>query len=136
MNLYPKEWMISEQPAYPLKKYDWENLQSFEPFWKLLLGNKALLPLLWSMYPNHPNLLPAYFNDPKTELGDEAYEALGVSKWVSKPLFGREGYGVFFSSNFSDYETFVQTTENNFGSSGNVKLGNSIYQAESDLATA
>lgn len=101
-----------------------------------MLGNKALLPLLWSMYPNHPNLLPAYFSDPKTELSQEAYEALGVSKWVSKPLFGREGYGVFFSNNFTSYEEFVQTTENNFGTSNNVKLGNSIYQAESDLATA
>lgn len=63
--MYPKEWLISEQPNYPMKKYDWKNLKSFEPFWKLLLGNKALLPLLWSMYPNHPNLLPAYYDDPK-----------------------------------------------------------------------
>lgn len=32
-----------------------------EPLWKRILGNKSLLPLLWSMYPNHPNLLSAYY---------------------------------------------------------------------------
>ena len=32
-----------------------------EPAWKSIISNKALLPLLWEMFPNHPNLLPAYF---------------------------------------------------------------------------
>lgn len=31
-----------------------------EPAWKSIISNKALLPLLWEMFPNHPNLLPAY----------------------------------------------------------------------------
>ena len=35
-----------------------------EPSWKLILGNKAILPLLWEMFPEHKNLLPAYFMDP------------------------------------------------------------------------
>ena len=30
-----------------------------EPLWKTLLSNKALLAILWEMYPGHPNLLPA-----------------------------------------------------------------------------
>jgi len=47
-------------------KYDFENLNSIEPFWKLIIGNKALLPLLWEMFPNHPNLLPAYYDNPQT----------------------------------------------------------------------
>ena len=110
--MYPKEWLISEQAQYAMKQYDWKNLQSFEPFWKLILGNKALLPLLWSMYPNHKNLLPAYYDDPKTEAGADFAK---TKKWVSKPIFGREGMGVFFSSNFSSYEEFVHRTENNFG---------------------
>ena len=29
----------------------------FEPPWKTLLSNKAILPLLWELYPRHPNLL-------------------------------------------------------------------------------
>ena len=88
-----------------MKQYDWKNLKSFEPFWKLILGNKALLPLLWSMYPGHDNLLPAYYNDPRLELGQNQFNAqYGKTKWVSKPIFGREGMGVFFSSNFSTYD--------------------------------
>jgi len=108
-NIYPKEWMIAEVPNYPMKKYDFKNLNSIEPFWKLLLGNKAILPLLWSMYPNHPNLLAAYYDDPKTELGPEKYKKLGINDkgWVSKPIFGREGMGIFFSSNFTNYDKFV-----------------------------
>jgi len=62
ISLYPKEWLISEITQDGLLKYDLENIRSFEPFWKLIMGNKALLPLLWSMYPNHPNLLPAYYD--------------------------------------------------------------------------
>jgi len=61
--------MISDITDYPFKKYDFREVSSIEPFWKLLLGNKALLPLLWSMYPNHPNLLAAYYDDPKKQLG-------------------------------------------------------------------
>ena len=30
-----------------------------EPLWKTLLSNKAILAVLWGMYPGHPNLLPA-----------------------------------------------------------------------------
>lgn len=64
INGYPKEWLINEIERDELLKYDMAELRSFEPWWKLILGNKALLPLLWSMYPNHPNLLPAYYDDP------------------------------------------------------------------------
>lgn len=100
-----------------MKKWDFKELNSIEPFWKLIMGNKALLPLLWSMFPGHPNLLPAYYDDPKRELPQSKFHALNVGdkQWVSKPLFGREGMGIFFSSNFTTYNKFVETTEKNFG---------------------
>ena len=87
-----------------LLKHDFAGIDSIEPFWKLIISNKAVLPLLWSMYPNHPNLLPAYYDAPD-------YVARGSIKkdyehWVSKPLFGREGMGVFFSKNFSSFDQF------------------------------
>ena len=85
-----------------------------------MLGNKALLPLLWSMYPHHPYLLPAYYDAPTDDLSKKM-------KWVSKPIFGREGMGVFFSSNFTSYDAFVDTTEKNFGQDKDNKLGKSIY---------
>jgi glutathionylspermidine synthase len=123
--------MISEQLNYPMKQYDWKELKSFEPFWKLILGNKALLPLLWSMYPEHPNLLPAFYDDPRTQLGDTEFNGRYANiKWVSKPIFGREGMGVFFSSNFTSYDEFVSKTNDNFGTDakkGNEKLGQSIF---------
>jgi len=86
------------------KLYPWEDLlrddfaaaiagsgcRFVEPPWKALLSNKALLPLLWAMFPGHPNLLPAFF---EADLDDAARAALGPA-WVSKPIFSREGAGV------------------------------------------
>ena len=43
------------------------------------LSNKGILPLLWAMFPDHPNLLPAYFDD------DPAAAKLGTS-YVRKPI--------------------------------------------------
>ena len=90
------------------------------------MGNKALLPLLWSMYPNHQNLLPAYYDRPDRQAGVSVTE---VKKWVSKPLFGREGLGVMMSSNYSSFDAFATATDENFGrdSKTNEKLGTSIY---------
>ena len=58
-----------------------------EPPWKAILSNKGILPLLWEMFPNHPNLLPAYFED------DPNAARLG-SSFVRKPLYSREGANV------------------------------------------
>lgn len=75
--LYPWEWLAREPfgPALPKA-----TLRMIEPPWKMVLSNKALLPLLWELFPDHPNLLPAYF--------DAA--ALG-ERHVVKPIFSREG---------------------------------------------
>jgi len=58
-----------------------------EPPWKSLLSNKGVLPLLWEMFPGHPNLLPAFFEDDPNAAG------LGAS-YVRKPLYSREGANV------------------------------------------
>ena len=52
-----------------------------------MLSNKGILPLLWEMFPNHPNLLPAFFED------DARAAELG-SSYVRKPLLSREGANV------------------------------------------
>jgi len=66
--LYPWEWMFRETfgASLPGASTRW-----IEPPWKAILSNKGILPLLWEMFPRHPNLLPAFFeDDPKrTELG-------------------------------------------------------------------
>ena len=43
--------------------------------------------MLWMMFPGHPNLLPAYFDD------DPEAARLGPS-YVRKPLYSREGANV------------------------------------------
>jgi glutathionylspermidine synthase len=51
--------------------------------WKSILSNKAILPILWELFPNHPNLLPAFFEAGRIE-GD----------FVKKPLYSREGENI------------------------------------------
>jgi glutathionylspermidine synthase len=82
--LYPWEWMLREDFGSSLPG---ASTQWVEPPWKAILSNKGILPLLWSMFPRHPNLLPAYFD------ADEEAARLGTS-YVRKPLYSREGANV------------------------------------------
>jgi glutathionylspermidine synthase len=82
--LYPWEWMFREQFGAYLAGTATRYL---EPPWKAILSNKGILPLLWSLHPRHPNLLPAYFDD------DLKAAELGNS-FVRKPLYSREGSNV------------------------------------------
>jgi len=77
--LYPYEFMFEESFGKCLDKTDtfW-----IEPSWKSILSNKALMPILWDLYPNHPLLLPSYFE--KNELKD----------YVIKPIHSREGANI------------------------------------------
>lgn len=81
--LYPWEWMIVENFGNFLP-FSRETTQWVEPAWKLLLSNKQLLVVLWELFPEHPNLLPAYTG---------AGPLLG-QPYVSKPRLGREGANV------------------------------------------
>jgi glutathionylspermidine synthase len=82
--LYPWEWMFHDAFGAALAKAP---TRWVEPPWKSLLSNKGLLPLLWEMFPGHPNLLPAFFED------DSNAAQLGAS-FVRKPLYSREGANV------------------------------------------
>ena len=134
VNQYPKEWLVNEFERDELLKYDLADLRTFEPWWKLILSNKAILPLLWSMYPDHPNLLPAFFDDPiKNSVAKK--EDIEKSIWVSKPIYGREGLGVLLSDNYTSFEEFQKATTSNFGkdNSSGITLGHSIYQLYKQL---
>ncbi|MEY2883460.1 MAG: hypothetical protein RL490_1184 [Pseudomonadota bacterium] len=79
-HLYPWEWLIRDdfgpQVIESLGSTLW-----MEPIWKMLWSTKAILPILWELFPGHPNLLEAA----RTPLaGDQ----------VVKPLLGREGANV------------------------------------------
>lgn len=79
--LYPLEWMLSEEFGEYLMVQRTLNL--FEPFWKGILSNKGILAILWELYPDHPNLLPAFFTEPRH-----------LDTFVRKPLFSREGANI------------------------------------------
>ena len=78
--LYPWEWLWHEEFGAHLAR---ERTRFIEPTWKMLLSNKGLLPILWELFPGHPNLLPAY----------EAPEPLGQN-FIKKPKLSREGANI------------------------------------------
>lgn len=78
--LYPWEWLWHEEFAPHLAH---DAVQFIEPTWKMLLSNKGLLPILWELFPDHPNLLPAY----------ETAEPL-AGRFIRKPKLSREGSNV------------------------------------------
>lgn len=81
--LYPWEHMLREKFADHLRT----SAHVFvEPAWKAVLSNKGMLPLLWDRHKGHPNLLPAFY-------ADDA-QAAGLTSYVRKPLFSREGENV------------------------------------------
>ncbi|CAN5333069.1 glutathionylspermidine synthase family protein [soil metagenome] len=90
--LYPWEWLARESfgQYLPAATTLW-----IEPVWKMILSNKAVLPLLWELFPGHPNLLPAFFTQDA---------ALG-SEWIRKPLLSREGENVILQLNDRRIET-------------------------------
>ena len=84
--LYPWEMMVREDFGRHLPRC---GVQFWEPPWKMILSNKGILPLLWEMFPGHPNLLPAYFE------GDSRAASLG-RHCVRKPVFSREGANITY----------------------------------------
>ncbi|MGU3359973.1 glutathionylspermidine synthase family protein [Methylobacterium sp. M6A4_1b] len=87
--LYPWEWAFRDAFAAELGRTETRFL---EPPWKAVLSNKGLLPHLYAREPNHPNLLPAYFES------DPAKARLGES-FVRKPLLSREGANILMVEN-------------------------------------
>jgi glutathionylspermidine synthase len=80
--LYPWEAMLAEEfGSHALDTY--QSVRWIEPIWKMLLSNKGILPILWELYPNHPNLLEAYFDSPHE-----------MTSYVKKPLLSREGANI------------------------------------------
>ncbi|MEE4421172.1 glutathionylspermidine synthase family protein [Streptomyces bugieae] len=89
--LYPWEWLATDDfGPHVLDTLDngggTGSTLWIEPAWKMLLSNKALLAILWELYPGHPNLLPAYLDGPR--------ELAHTRGYAAKPLLGREGAGV------------------------------------------
>jgi glutathionylspermidine synthase len=107
--LYPWEWLWPEEFGAHLKH---DPIRFIEPTWKMLLSNKGLLPILWELFPGHPNLLPAF----------ESAAALGGT-YVRKPKLSREGANV----TWMERGVTVEQTIGDYGEEGHV------YQATAEL---
>ncbi len=107
--LYPWEWLWHEEFGVHLAEAE---IQFIEPTWKMLLSNKGLLPILWELFPDHPNLLPAY--ELSAPLGD---------RYIRKPKLSREGSNVAWI----ERGVVVEETGGDYGEEGHV------YQALASL---
>ena len=112
--LYPWEWLVDEEFADQLFASLDGGVQWIEPIWKMLWSNKALLPVLWELFPDHPNLLPAYFDEPR-----------GLTSYARKPLFSREGANVILV----EHGQQIAAADGEYGD------GRVVYQALAPLPT-
>jgi len=80
----------------------------FEPLWSLITSNKALLPVLWKLYPNHPNLLECHF---------ELTDSLIAKGYVSKPIVGRCGDNITI---YAEDKTVLEKTSGQFEDKDNI----------------
>ncbi len=95
-----------ERHAGPLRLADVllrSEVMVFEPLWTLVPSNKAIAPILWSLFPNHPYLLDTSF---------ELTEALRSKGYVSKPIVGRCGGNVRL---FDRNQVLLEETSGAFG---------------------
>jgi glutathionylspermidine synthase len=80
-HLYPWEWLVNEPFGRNIAANQGRTAW-IEPIWKMIWSNKAILPILWDLFPRHPNLLWATTDAPAS--GD----------YVRKPALAREGANV------------------------------------------
>lgn len=109
--LYPWEHMFREELGPKLLK---SKTVMKEPMWKSILSNKGILPILWKMFPGHPNLLEAHFE--KDWLGKGVY--LPQENFVKKPLLSREGANITQLKVGSETESY--STGGEYGAEGYV----------------
>ena len=99
--LYPWEWITKDNFGENTLK-DRNKTMWIEPAWKMILSNKAILPILWKLYPDCPHLLPAYFDADK------------LTQYVKKPILSREGANIEMVKN----NLTLQKTDGAYGKEG------------------
>jgi glutathionylspermidine synthase len=102
--LYPWEWLMREEFGAHLGS---SRTQFIEPIWKAALSCKGLLPILWELFSNHPNLLPAYFEEGR------------LKSYVKKPLYSREGANIELYSN----QQCLEKAQGPYGEQGYIYQG-------------
>ena len=104
--LYPWEWMVDESADGCLADVQW-----VEPIWKLLMSNKAILKVLFDLFPDSPYVLPCYLSRPESGL------------FCKKPVYSREGHNVSVLE-IRNWEERVRLAE----TEGDYNQGAYVYQ--------
>ena len=107
--LYPWEWLLGEYPEALLAvsgRDVW-----MEPIWKMLWSNKALLAILWELFPHHENLLETRMDGPGL-----------MAEYVRKPLLSREGANIYLKTRAGVFETGGEYGEEGY-----------VYQAAANI---
>ena len=99
--LYPWEMLLEDEFGKNIPT-DTQKCNWIEPAWKMILSNKAILPILWNLYPNHEYLLQAEFT------------AGTMKNYVKKPLLSREGANISMIEN----ATSIASTDGVYGKEG------------------
>ncbi len=89
--LYPWEWIVNEEFSDHIMT---AKTRFVEPAWKMLWSNKGMLPILYELAPNHPNILPAYTTSKPLD-----------NCWIRKPLLSREGANMSVRNGSERFET-------------------------------
>lgn len=123
--IVPLDWLLADEfGAHLIQATMQRQLTVIEPAWKMVAANKAILAVLWEMYPGHPHLLPAFMDRRAFEPGATV---------VAKPLLGREGANISITvlgENGAPDGAPLATSGGTYGEEGYV------YQAHAPLATA
>jgi glutathionylspermidine amidase/synthetase len=85
-----------------------KSVMVYEPLWTLVPSNKAILPILWKLFPNHPYLLRSAYT-----LTDE----LRATGYVAKPIAGRGGANIQI---FAPDSARIEQTAGRFGAQDHV----------------
>ncbi len=99
--LYPLEWLAAEEFGKNILE-DTNQIFWIEPSWKMILSNKAILPILWELNPDCEYLLPAYF------------EENGMKNYVKKPILSREGANIEMVKHYGT----IEKTDGEYGEEG------------------
>ncbi len=100
--LYPWEFLMRDAFGDNIL-VDTQEANWIEPAWKMILSNKAILPILYKLFPTSSYILPAYFEE-------------GVLKdnYVKKPILSREGANITIVKNTE----LLAHTEGAYGQEG------------------
>jgi glutathionylspermidine synthase len=101
VKLYPWDWTIADDPEATMTE---DRTRVIEPVWTTILSNKAILPILWELFPDHPNLLPTFFGDTSDLTLNES------GNYFVKPITSRWGSNIRY---VRDHEV-IEATEGRY----------------------